>query len=497
MSTQSAAKAAPAEQLGTALTPIERAKVALNSPEHEKKLAELAKASVSITAITNPAGYDQCHSARVALKKVRIDIERIGKGARADATAFSKAVIAEEARLIGIISPEEERLQKIQDAWDAAREAERQAKIAAEAARIAAINERIEWIRQQALDAAGESAVAIEERIQTLVALPIDGTFAELEKQAEGARATTLIRLRAALTKALALEGEQKRLAEERAENERVRMANEAAAKAERERIAEAQRLENESLARERARIAEQERIAKAAQDAETARQVEAQRLGEMRLQEIQGIQHQAMIAQMGRLGVREGGTRECIVETLAETEHWELTEEGFGPLLGTAQRIRTKVIEQIKQLLVQWDEQAEAERIRAENEAAAETERQRIAEANAAIQARIEAQEARERRIADERAQLARDQEALRVEREKPAPLYGEVAGTFADTAGTLQPVDEPAPGSGSVAPTPEQPFRPTNEAIINVLTTTYNVSAETVLTWLAELVESEGALS
>jgi hypothetical protein len=479
------AQAAVAEQTSepsTALTPIERAKVALNSPEHEKKLAELAKASVSITAITNAAGYTQCHSARMALKAMRVTIEKTGKEARSDATAFSKAVIAEEARLVAIISPEETRLEKIQKEWDDAREAERQAKIAAEKARIDAIHTRIDDIRQYPLDVVGKPSAEIELVLKTVVDLAIDeSNFAELKQQAEGAKATTLIRLRAAHTNAVSMEAEQARLAAERAENERVRLANEAAAKAERERIAEAQRLENESLARERERIAEeeriaketrdreaaehrvrlaeQERVAKAARDAEEQRQAEARDLAEARLGEIQGIQHQVFIATTGRLGVRKGGTRECIVETLLETEGWEVSEEKFGPLLSMAREAKISAISQITEIRDRWDrriaeaaERAEAERVEAERKAAADAEAQRLA---------------------DERAQLERDQAALRAEREKPATptTISEGADIREDSVrqardtpcdALSRPVDEPAVESGSVAQVAEEPADP-----------------------------------
>lgn len=128
----------------TALTVVQRASVALGATEHEKKLVELAKQSVAITTISNNGGLQECHAARMRLKNARIEIEKLGKSARDDATKFSKAVIAEEARLVALIEPEEKRLQAIQDAWDAAREAERIAHENAERERLARIQEAIE-----------------------------------------------------------------------------------------------------------------------------------------------------------------------------------------------------------------------------------------------------------------------------------------------------------------------------------------------------------------
>lgn len=74
-----------------------------------------------------PAGQE-CHSAAMAATKARTAIVQAGKAARDDATRFSKAVIAEEARLIAIIQPEESRLKVLRDEWDAKEAREKAAK---------------------------------------------------------------------------------------------------------------------------------------------------------------------------------------------------------------------------------------------------------------------------------------------------------------------------------------------------------------------------------
>lgn len=83
-------------------------------------------------------------------------------------------------------------------------------------------------------------------------------------------------------------------------------------------------------------------------------------------LQEIQGIQQQVYIATTGRMGVRKGGTIECIRETLAETEAWTI-DNRFGALKGSAQVAKDNAITSIRALL----DQAEA---RAAQSAAAPT---------------------------------------------------------------------------------------------------------------------------
>lgn len=258
--------------------------VAAMGERDEAALQKLADGTKDITAITNPAGYQQVHAARMVLKNERIAIEKDCKKAREDAVAFGKAVIIEEKRLIGILAGEETRLETLQKDWDDARRREKEAKEAAERKRIEAIHQRIDEIRQYPLNIVGTSSANIEGILKTVVEFTVDDTFQELKQQAEGAKATTLIRLRAALANAQAMEVEQARLATERAENERIRLANEAAAEVERTRLAETVRLAKEELERERlrqeaaadierGRLAEEERVAKVARDADAARQ--------------------------------------------------------------------------------------------------------------------------------------------------------------------------------------------------------------------------------
>src|ERR1044072_569104 len=92
------------------LTVIERAALALGADEGEKQLIALAGKYTDITDIRNPAGRTQCHAAAMELGNARIAVDKTGKAAREDANAFQKAVIAEVARRVAIIKPEEDRL---------------------------------------------------------------------------------------------------------------------------------------------------------------------------------------------------------------------------------------------------------------------------------------------------------------------------------------------------------------------------------------------------
>lgn len=279
----------------TALTVQARAALALGAAEHEKKLVELAKGSTAIVAITNTASYQECHGARMALKRARLEIEEIGESAREDARNFAKAVIAEQKRLIGIVEPEELRLQGIQDAHDAKLEAERQARARAEEERIAKIQAGIEEIKMMRVAAAGESSARIAALMDELEARGDCAWAQEFQGAAEAAKVATMNRLNEMHAAVMDQEAEAARLKLEREELERRRAEQDERERAEATRLAEETKKrdaeERDRLDRIAAeereaknRIAEQEREARVARDAEDARlKAERQRLDDDR----------------------------------------------------------------------------------------------------------------------------------------------------------------------------------------------------------------------
>lgn len=289
----------------TELTLPQRAAVALGSAEHEAKLKELAAKHADIVEIKNPAGREQCHGAMMTLANARVSISKAGKAARDDANAFSKAVIAEEKRLIEIIEPEESRLRGMRDEWDAEREREKEAKAAAERQRIAALQERITEIRGAVAAASfGCSSALVLEHIGDIERMVVDASFEEFQGQAQLAKDETLDKLREIHAAAVAREEEAARLkAEQEAEAarlaaEREELARLRAAEEERQAIAAAERAEEERKARaeyeaEQARLAaeraEADRIAReklAAEEAKLRAERERQAAEEKRLAE-------------------------------------------------------------------------------------------------------------------------------------------------------------------------------------------------------------------
>ena len=240
------------------LAVLERAAVALGAAEHEQALLALTTKYADITKIVNPAGREQCHAAYMELKTTRVSIEKAGKDAREDANAFQKAVIAEVDRLTAITAAEEGRLQALRDVYDAEREAERLAKAAADKARVTAIRAKIDEIKDCVVVGMGRSSGELESAISELETTEITlDEYGEFAGEAQAAQAATVVNLKDMLTAQLAHEAEQARIAAEREALDRQR-----AELAEQERQAAAARAEQEAKDRaERERIAEEQRV--------------------------------------------------------------------------------------------------------------------------------------------------------------------------------------------------------------------------------------------
>jgi len=205
-------------------------------------------------------------------------------------------------------------------------------------------------------------------------------------------------------------------------------------AKQREDQAAELERLRKE--AEEKARRDHEEKLKREAAEA-TRREIEEearkqQQAQEDALSEINGIQHQVIIAQSGRSGVRKGGTIECIRETLAETESWPI-DDRFGALQGTAEKAKQQAVEQIKQMLVsaeliqkQQDDLAAAERSKQE---AVDLEQRKAREEADRIKREADAKEAtrlaEQKRIDDEAKRVA-DEAAARAANEAHRKTIG-----------------------------------------------------------------------
>jgi len=273
----------------------DRAKQALSIEHTEQELESLAKKFADITEISSSDDYRLVKGACREFQKVRVSIEKAGKSARDDANKFAKAVLSEQKRLLDIVVPEEDRLKALRKEVDDKAVREAAEKLKAEEARIENIKSRIEKdIREPVNRMVGKSSADLEVWLSDINNIEIsEEEFQEFFDEAVIAKNATISKLSAAiaekeeLEKLRALQEEQeKKQAEEQswidAENEKIRLAQEAIEKEKREieakKLAEAEatarklKEENEKLEREK-RAKEAAEQKKAEEEAEKARQ--------------------------------------------------------------------------------------------------------------------------------------------------------------------------------------------------------------------------------
>lgn len=226
------------------LPPADRALIVLNSSKTEADLKAMVEEAATIAEVKDKAGREQAHRVGMKLKTARTTIQKTGKAARDDATAFCKAVIDEEKRLIAITEGEEKRVIGLRDAFDEKLEAERRA---AEARR-AEIMEKIEGIRRLPLALAGASSDEIAAEKEALEGFtPPPEVFGDLAEECSAALAEAVAQLADLHARVLAQETAAAALEAQRRQVEEALAAERAALEAERAKLA-AERAELEAL---------------------------------------------------------------------------------------------------------------------------------------------------------------------------------------------------------------------------------------------------------
>lgn len=202
----------------TTLPPGERAVIALGSSKAEAQIQEYLAEAKDVTAVTDKTGRELAHKVGMKLKNARTSIEKIGKAAREDAQAFSKAVIEEEKRLKGLMADEEDRIFKLRDEFDAKEKAEKEAKERAERERVEAIQAKIDAILALPSQSVKDSADDLVLTINDLDALMIDeNEYQEFAESAATVLNQVLGELRGMLEAAKSREAAEAAVAEERA----------------------------------------------------------------------------------------------------------------------------------------------------------------------------------------------------------------------------------------------------------------------------------------
>ncbi|MDN7179076.1 hypothetical protein M0D69_13845 [Caballeronia sp. SEWSISQ10-4 2] len=180
-----------------ALKPEERALVVLKSTQTEidlKALIERTKAIV--TAPKDKAGREEVHRAAMDHKNARLAITNGAKAATEDAKQFTKAVSAEEKRLIALNTEEEARLFKLRDDYDEAEKLRVAEEERVEKLRVDAIKERIEQIAALHLQSIDDTAADLAATIDDLTGFEVTfEDFAEFQDEAKAVITTAIAAL--------------------------------------------------------------------------------------------------------------------------------------------------------------------------------------------------------------------------------------------------------------------------------------------------------------
>ncbi len=265
--------------------------------EVQKAVAEFDRVGAGIKAlqekysgvlydVMTTAGMKDAKSARAAVREPRYEIERIRKDAKAPILALGKKLDTEAKRITEELLAIENPIALQIEAEEARKEAEKQAAIAAEMQRVAALQERIAELRGNPVLSASDSSILISDHIQDLEEILVDETFAEFREQAEVTKAAGLTRLRELHAAAITHEVEQARLKAEREELAKLRAEQAERDRLGRARLAEEERQRAEQRAREEAeakaiREAEQAALRKAREAFETQAKAERERIAE------------------------------------------------------------------------------------------------------------------------------------------------------------------------------------------------------------------------
>lgn len=308
------------------LPPADRATIVLNSTKTEADLKQLAESLKAITLVNSPAGREQAHALAMTARTARTTIEKAGKAARDDATKFSKAVIAEEDRLIEIIQPEETRVLGLRNAWDAAEAARKEAEAQKERDRIAAhqaVIDRIKSMPGLAREArTADMAMSLMSKLHEIDTF--NNALEEFTDAAHAAKIAATEQLDAIIDDKQAAEAEQARIKAEQ-EAEAARLAEE------RQRM-EAERAEAARVAAEQqAELAAMQAKMKAQQD-ELDRQAAAMAQQAAELEARMAEAEQVVFAQ-AEIATLAAAPRDALAQVMAPAHIDALTQVSHAQL--------------------------------------------------------------------------------------------------------------------------------------------------------------------
>jgi len=361
------------EQNALAITQdMDRVKASLT--EFDRVSAGLAELEArypkdAIYPVETTKGMKDAIEHRAAYRDPRVLVEKARKMAKAPLLALGKNIDARAKWITEQLAAGEDPVDQQIKAEEARKEAERQARAAAEAARVLKIQEALAEISQNVLVACGKTSVEVRELSEQMHAtLPDPDVFQEMLPQAKAAWASGIEKLEVTLKAKLFDEAEAARIAAEQAAEEERRKQEAArleALRVENERIAEEQRKAAEAMAEERRKFEEEK----------AAMQAEKDRLA--KLEEDRRSRIAARFNRYEELLAVDGSTSSSEINmTIARLTSNAPSEETYAERLEEAQEKHAQVLAHLQVILlaaVAREEAAEMGRLAAEARAAAE----------------------------------------------------------------------------------------------------------------------------
>jgi hypothetical protein len=215
--------------------------------------------------VSTTSGMKEAIEARRELREARIALDKRKPEVKREALDFCAKVESDYKAIRAAVSEYEDIPDAIIKAAEEAKKEADRIKAEAEKNRIAAIQDNIQKIRNIPLNQQGKSSADINGVLVRAKSITIGDQYAEFQAEAEAARQNCIIALEKLLTDTVAHEEEQKRIAAERAELAKLRAEAE-----ERDRQAKAElEVQEARLAAERKKIederaAEEKRVADA-----------------------------------------------------------------------------------------------------------------------------------------------------------------------------------------------------------------------------------------
>jgi len=246
----------------------------------DARLAELTEKYAEVGDVTTPTGYESNRLGIAELRTTRTGIAKAAKVLKAPHQEAVKAINEEQKRITDAVKKLELPMKTAKDAEDARRAEVRAEKERKEAARVAAIQDRIMRITEIPMNMFGKPALEIAGCIAESCKCVIDEQYEEFQARAEEAKTAVITRLKEMLKDAEAREEEeQRRVIEEKARQEQL-AKEQAAREAEQKRLdAERAELEAQKKAEAEKAAARQSELRKAQAEADMKRAEEQKKI--------------------------------------------------------------------------------------------------------------------------------------------------------------------------------------------------------------------------